>query len=135
MDLNPLASNPPLPTRFNSLGSRLPPRRDLSTRSQKTQKAGSLGDSKARRSPPGPLGTVQDKNTKNKARLSPVTGVKPLVPAAERRPPGEEGKLGRIKKDSVAEHWDIAPDGSSAGREGRQFTVANVGNNGKIYLR
>jgi hypothetical protein len=30
---------------------------------------------------------------------------------------------------------DIIPDGGSAGREGRQFTVANVGNNGRIYLR
>jgi hypothetical protein len=30
---------------------------------------------------------------------------------------------------------DIAPDGGSAGREGRQFTVSNVGNNGRIYLR
>ena len=26
-------------------------------------------------------------------------------------------------------------DGSSGGREGRQFTVGNVGNNGMIYLR
>ncbi|EPE29313.1 Ras GEF [Glarea lozoyensis ATCC 20868] len=30
---------------------------------------------------------------------------------------------------------EITPDGGSAGREGRQFTVANVGNNGRIYLR
>lgn len=30
---------------------------------------------------------------------------------------------------------DVAPDGMSGGREGRQFTVANVGNNGRIYLR
>ena len=30
---------------------------------------------------------------------------------------------------------DIVPEGSSGGREGRQFTVANVGNNGMIYLR
>ena len=30
---------------------------------------------------------------------------------------------------------DVAPDGTSGGREGRQFTVANVGNNGRIYLR
>jgi hypothetical protein len=30
---------------------------------------------------------------------------------------------------------DLTPDGGSAGREGRQFTVANVGNNGRIYLR
>lgn len=28
-----------------------------------------------------------------------------------------------------------AVDSISGGREGRQFTVANVGNNGKIYLR
>lgn len=26
-------------------------------------------------------------------------------------------------------------EGNSGAREGRQFTVANVGNNGKIYLR
>nr|AAQ73639.1 LTE1-like protein [Epichloe festucae] len=30
---------------------------------------------------------------------------------------------------------EVVPDGRSAGREGRQFTVANVGNNGRIYLR
>ena len=29
----------------------------------------------------------------------------------------------------------ITPDGGSGGREGRQFTVGNVGNNGIIYLR
>jgi hypothetical protein len=36
---------------------------------------------------------------------------------------GEEGK------------FNITPDGGSAGREGRQFTVSKVGNNGRIYLR
>lgn len=30
---------------------------------------------------------------------------------------------------------NITPDGGSGSREGRQFTVANVGNNGMIYLR
>ncbi|KAL8855607.1 MAG: hypothetical protein Q9178_007755 [Gyalolechia marmorata] len=30
---------------------------------------------------------------------------------------------------------DISLDNTSGGREGRQFTVSNVGNNGKIYLR
>ncbi|KAI4164542.1 MAG: hypothetical protein LQ342_001855 [Letrouitia transgressa] len=30
---------------------------------------------------------------------------------------------------------DVTPDGNSEGRKGRHFTVANVGNNGKIYLR
>ncbi|KAH0542780.1 hypothetical protein FGG08_002828 [Glutinoglossum americanum] len=32
-------------------------------------------------------------------------------------------------------HKPVAQDGSSGGREGRQFTVGNVGNNGMIYLR
>lgn len=30
---------------------------------------------------------------------------------------------------------EAAADGNQGGREGRQFTVANVGNNGMIYLR
>lgn len=30
---------------------------------------------------------------------------------------------------------DVGVDGNLGAREGRQFTVANVGNNGKIYLR
>ena len=30
---------------------------------------------------------------------------------------------------------DSVTDGNSYGREGRQFTVGNVGNNGRIYLR
>ncbi|KAL8656526.1 MAG: hypothetical protein Q9226_002640 [Calogaya cf. arnoldii] len=34
-----------------------------------------------------------------------------------------------------AANQDGIVDNTSAGREGRQFTVANVGNNGKIYLR
>jgi hypothetical protein len=41
----------------------------------------------------------------------------------------------REKKDVENVKYDITPDGGSAGREGRQFTVANVGNNGRIYLR
>jgi hypothetical protein len=32
-------------------------------------------------------------------------------------------------------HKPVVQDGSSGGREGRQFTVGNVGNNGMIYLR
>ncbi|KAJ4306730.1 Guanine nucleotide exchange factor lte1 [Collariella sp. IMI 366227] len=39
----------------------------------------------------------------------------------------------RARKASQDE--DITPDEGSAGREGRQFAVANVGNNGRIYLR
>ncbi|OAA57474.1 low temperature essential protein [Niveomyces insectorum RCEF 264] len=75
-----------------------------------------------------------------KTRRSPkATGTlpKPLLPLTERKSQ-EENKYDRRTKTNQApdaEKWDIAPDGSSAGREGRQFTVANVGNNGRIYLR
>lgn len=41
----------------------------------------------------------------------------------------------RAQKEPEDAKQEITPEGSSAGREGRQFTVANVGNNGRIYLR
>ena len=41
----------------------------------------------------------------------------------------------RARRDAEDGKNDVTPDGGSAGREGRQFTVAKVGNNGKIYLR
>ncbi|KAF7888173.1 uncharacterized protein EAF02_002714 [Botrytis sinoallii] len=41
----------------------------------------------------------------------------------------------RVKREIEDEKGSITPDGGSAGREGRQFTVAKVGNGGKIYLR
>lgn len=41
----------------------------------------------------------------------------------------------RAKREAEDGKHDITPDGGSAAREGRQFTVANVGNNGRIYLR
>jgi hypothetical protein len=70
-----------------------------------------------------------------KAKLWASAGsqTKPLLPLTERQ--SHEENLGRRrgKKDSRDE--DITPDGGSAGREGRQFAVANVGNNGRIYLR
>ncbi|GJC83747.1 guanine nucleotide exchange factor LTE1 [Colletotrichum liriopes] len=72
----------------------------------------------------------------NKMR-PPGPSTKPIVPAAERI--SEERNqipTRRMRADSSADDkFEIAPDGSSAGREGRQFTVANVGNNGRIYLR
>ncbi|KAL2196023.1 hypothetical protein P885DRAFT_61780 [Corynascus similis CBS 632.67] len=61
---------------------------------------------------------------------------KPLLPLTE--PASHDENLGgrRARKGSQDEDkWDITPDGGSAGREGRQFAVANVGNNGRIYLR
>ncbi|CZT45936.1 related to LTE1 protein [Rhynchosporium secalis] len=41
----------------------------------------------------------------------------------------------RAQREAEDMKSGITPDGGSAGREGRQFTVAKVGNNGKIYLR
>ncbi|KAL2184904.1 hypothetical protein L209DRAFT_744182 [Thermothelomyces heterothallicus CBS 203.75] len=61
---------------------------------------------------------------------------KPLLPLTERASHEEIIGARRARKGSQDEDkWDITPDGGSAGREGRQFAVANVGNNGRIYLR
>ncbi|EAQ86877.1 hypothetical protein CHGG_08130 [Chaetomium globosum CBS 148.51] len=61
---------------------------------------------------------------------------KPLLPLTERASHEENLAGRRTKKGSRdGDKWDITPDGGSAGREGRQFAVANVGNNGRIYLR
>lgn len=68
-------------------------------------------------------------------RAVPNTKPKPLLPITERRTQDQKAPVTRLRTNSETEKWDIAPDGNSAGREGRQFTVANVGNNGRIYLR
>ncbi|KJZ80201.1 hypothetical protein HIM_00051 [Hirsutella minnesotensis 3608] len=65
---------------------------------------------------------------------APLAAPKPLLPVTERRS-CEDRIRPRATRDTDANKWDVVPDGSSAGREGRQFTVANVGNNGRIYLR
>lgn len=57
------------------------------------------------------------------------------MPVGERVAQAQTNALGRARAASETERWDITPDGGSAGREGRQFTVSNVGNNGRIYLR
>lgn len=76
--------------------------------------------------------------TPGSARPRTTGQLKPLLPVSERRSqedntPGKKNKKG--SQDDEKETWDIAPDGGSAGREGRQFAVWNVGNNGRIYLR
>ena len=56
---------------------------------------------------------------------------------------GRQNSLRRVKNSKEMmrqrsmnrDNQEVAPDGTSGGREGRQFTVANVGNNGRIYLR
>jgi hypothetical protein len=61
---------------------------------------------------------------------------RPLLPVSERRSQEENIPQRRAKKGSQDDDkWELTPDGGSAGREGRQFAVANVGNNGRIYLR
>lgn len=68
-----------------------------------------------------------------------ATQPKSLLPLTERKsqeennPPTWRAKTGAGQEDETK--WDITPEGGSAGREGRQFAVANVGNNGRIYLR
>ncbi|KAI1337698.1 ras GEF [Xylariaceae sp. FL0016] len=119
MEVDPLGSNPPIATRSNPVLSELP-RRKLSTRSQNSPKLRGI-DTKITRTPHG---KISDKHTRTKVRISPIAGSKPLLPASERRNGGQDG-----------EKWNITPDGGSAGRGGRHFTVANVGNNGQIFLR
>ncbi|KAH7320062.1 hypothetical protein B0I35DRAFT_352262 [Stachybotrys elegans] len=59
---------------------------------------------------------------------------KPLLPASERKL--HEDRVGsRSRKGSEADKWDAPLEAGATGREGRQFTVGNVGNNGRIYLR
>ncbi|KAH6606741.1 guanine nucleotide exchange factor [Trichoderma cornu-damae] len=63
----------------------------------------------------------------------PPTAGRPIVPLTGRK--SLDRTLPRGRRDEESDRWDVAPDGASAGRAGRQFTVANVGNNGKLYLR
>ena len=76
----------------------------------------------------------------------PAVGGNPSVSQNTSKKPGAVGRqnsLRRVKnstdmlrqRSTKATARDVVPDGLSGGREGRQFTVANVGNNGMIYLR
>ncbi|RYO88764.1 hypothetical protein DL766_005186 [Monosporascus sp. MC13-8B] len=129
MEVDPLASHPPPQPRPNPASRQLP-RRDLSTRTAKSPYVG-VREPKFRRSPPRPLGHETDKSAKG-GGTSPVASSKNLVPVVERKS-GDVATGGR--KDGDSEKSSITPDGGSAGREGRKFTVANVGNNGRIFLR
>ncbi|ROV97450.1 hypothetical protein VMCG_06831 [Cytospora schulzeri] len=93
------------------------------------------------RRPPPTTRSVNDRSAvplaarKPSTRNVPSPKMKPLLPVLERKSQEEKVTARRIRNNSDAERSDITPDGSSAGREGRQFTVGNVGNNGRIYLR
>lgn len=89
----------------------------------KSPASGDISDAKDA-SPPKPSTRVM--------RKASTTG-RPIVPLTEQK--SLDRTLSRGKRDGESDGWDIAPDGTSAGRQGRQFTVANVGNNGKLFLR
>lgn len=114
------------------------------TRIRTPYKSASAKDGKSRRPSPRSI-----RNPPSQQNLSAVksTGIKwttktasrgasvgtklPLLPLSERRAREEK----QAASSPELPNGDIAPDGGSAGREGRQFTVANVGNHGRIYLR
>ncbi|UKZ77300.1 hypothetical protein TrVFT333_005020 [Trichoderma virens FT-333] len=111
-----------------------PPLRTIQTTSQaagaakddntgRIQPSGDLADAKEA-SPPRPLAKVIPKVSATS---------RPIVPLTEQKSINRTLSIG--KRDEEHDRRDVAPDGASAGREGRQFTVANVGNNGKLFLR
>jgi len=85
-----------------------------------------------------------DRLSKNGITLAPAPRTRPTgtsSPELMRKKQLQEGLRKensinrRARREAEDMKIDITPDGGSAGREGRQFTVAKVGNNGKIYLR
>lgn len=120
----PLAPRPPPPADHGA--PRLP--REPTKRTPR----GPLQDARPPRN--APLAGREAAAGHRRIARQPSGASKPLVPVTERKSQEENVHVWRIKKDSE-DKSDITPDGGSAGREGRQFTVANVGNNGRIYLR
>ncbi|KAL7798226.1 hypothetical protein V8C37DRAFT_399541 [Trichoderma ceciliae] len=112
---------------------KVPPLKTIQT---ETRGAGPK-DGNARRTPPS--GDALDaKDTSpprplTKVMRKPSTAGRPIVPLIQKKSLDRTQSKG--KRDEESDRWDVAPDGASAGRQGRQFTVANVGNNGKLFLR
>ncbi|KAG5980306.1 hypothetical protein E4U55_004171 [Claviceps digitariae] len=143
--IDPLAvTRPPIPKLSASASLKLKdPRRN---RTQATPKYAAGRDEKPRKASPLPPRAFPAKAPSNAAKSTttrwisktltraPSAASKPLLPLSESRHRSENRDTApRSENDTDA--VEIAPDGSSAGREGRQFTVSNVGNNGRIYLR
>lgn len=74
-------------------------------------------------------------HTKTSKSGRPNIAPRPLVPFTERKSVDDRGSRKPSKDADGLDKSDVIPDGGSAGREGRQFTVAKVGNNGRLYLR
>lgn len=76
------------------------------------------------------------KPTAHRLLRKPSLVKQPLVPLAEARHYHHERSVSRAgARETESEKWDANWDNPSAARDGRQFTVSNVGNNGRIYLR
>ncbi|KAI1819176.1 hypothetical protein F4861DRAFT_160053 [Xylaria intraflava] len=127
MDANPPGLQPPLPIQSNP-SLRESPKRRATTRDWRPQNA--LGHDATRRSPSHIK--AADKIWPG-LRSSPTDGSKPTFPTRKL----SSGSLLRNRTDQSSDSERRAPsvDGSAVGREGRHFTVANVGNNGQIFLR
>lgn len=136
------AAEPPLVAARPSYGMRsrpstkrrkVPPLRTLQTTAQGT---GAQDDNSGRIPPSGDVPDAKDasppKPPTKVMRKASTTG-RPIVPLTEQK--SLDITLSKGKRDGESDGWDVAPDGASAGRQGRQFTVANVGNNGKLFLR
>lgn len=86
------------------------------------------------------LGDLPDR----RAALAPAPRLKGAmvmgrVDSARKRPLQDglrkENSLKQRAKREGDSKYEAPADGGAAGREGRHFTVSNVGNNGRIYLR
>ncbi|KAI0389164.1 ras GEF [Xylariaceae sp. FL0594] len=123
MEANPVGLHPPLPIRSN-LSLRGSPKRGASARDQRLQRT--HGQDAQNRLSPTNARTAD--RFRHGAHMSPTSGVKPLLPASQRRAEEKNSTTEKEKGSPVVE-------GGSVGREGRHFTVANVGQNGQIFLR
>ncbi|KAL8998576.1 MAG: hypothetical protein Q9169_002416 [Polycauliona sp. 2 TL-2023] len=93
---------------------------------------------KRRRTGPHPDQNLPYSQSAGDPSNQPSDGGQQPAPTRGRRPSLRNVKNSTevLRQRSVKRaNQDIVVDNTSAGREGRQFTVANVGNNGKIYLR
>ncbi|KAI1328547.1 ras GEF [Xylariaceae sp. FL0255] len=126
MENDSLGLHPSLPIRAN-LNLRDAPKRKMSLARNPKSPKGLTRDVKPTRSP---TSSQPPDKSRPVNRTSPS---RPLVPASERRHGENVGS--RSRSGTVGEMSSYKVGADQVGREGRHFTVANVGNNGRIFLR
>lgn len=60
---------------------------------------------------------------------------KPLLPLSEGKLYQDRAESRGQPREPETDKWHLNLENTTPARDGRQFTVANVGNNGRIYLR